>query len=125
MATETFTVDIKKINFFFLEKEIRAAIGSAFTMTFRQPDKLEITGDEVTTKKALISGAIAEHVPPTATNTLVVPVAATKTAVEAKVGQTITDPAELAFYLIYPGSLNKQSVVQPTARWWPKEIDAE
>lgn len=48
-----------------------------------------------------------------------IPNAATKAVVDAEVGQTITDLGKLSFYLQYPGSLDANNVVQPTAGWWP------
>lgn len=48
-----------------------------------------------------------------------IPNAATKAIVDAEVGQTITDLGKLSFYLQYPGSLDANNVVQPTAGWWP------
>lgn len=118
--------DLTKVNFYTLEKEIQAKIGTGFSLAFVQPNKLQVIGDGIEAKKSIIEGVLAAHTPPTPiSENFYIPTAATKTAVEAKVGQVITDPAELGFYLFYTGSLDKAGKVRPTAEWWPKLEQAQ
>lgn len=112
--------DITKVNFYFLEKEIAAKIGTGFAMVFVQPNKLQVVGDTVEAQKTVIEGVVAAHKPPTpVSEQFYIPPAATKSTADEKVGQVITSPSELPFYIHYHG-IDKTGKVKPTTEWWPK-----